>query len=88
MKFSNYYKTVIEANGVPNLNLEQHKRLFNIIHIEGQLKRIKDELKHFGYNAVSVSDKERLESKKDKLFNNLTHPASVFSDMLEKSNII
>lgn len=37
MNFSAYYKTVLDTQGIPQLDLDQHRRLFNIIHIEGQL---------------------------------------------------
>ncbi|NRB60307.1 MAG: hypothetical protein HRU50_10285 [Winogradskyella sp.] len=85
MEFSKYYRTVLEVNGVPNLSTEQHKRLFNIIHIEGQLKRIEEELSQFGYNSATFKAKEKLESKKSELYHGLSHPASVFGDMLDRS---
>ncbi len=44
MEFSKYYKTILDSTGIPDLNLEQHKRLFNIIHYEGQLERMRKEL--------------------------------------------
>ena len=84
MEFSNYYKTILDSSGVPKLNLEQHRRLFNIIHLEGQLLRIQQELKQFGHNAVTTSYKNEVLKKLEKLYGH-AHPASVFSEMLDKS---
>jgi hypothetical protein len=85
MEFSKYYKQILDTTGIPKLSLEQHKRLFNIIHFEGQLERIKHELNQFGHNTVTVHNKEKILSKLNQLYNAHTHPASVFSEMLAKS---
>ena len=44
MEFTTYYSKIINIQGQqPNLNFEQHKRLFNIVALEMRL----DELKRF-----------------------------------------
>jgi hypothetical protein len=42
MVFSNYYKGVLSSQGVPHLNVEQHRRLLNILALEQELKTITD----------------------------------------------
>ncbi len=85
MEFSKYYKTILDSTGIPDLNLEQHKRLFNIIHYEGQLERMRKELIQFGYNTITIHYRDEILDKINNLFNGHTHPASVFSEMLTKS---
>jgi len=85
MEFSNYYKSIIDTTGIPELNLEQHKRLFNIIHYEGQLERMRKELIQFGYNSITIHYRDEILEKINILFNGNTHPASVFSEMLTAS---
>lgn len=86
MKFTNYYKEVLDTNGVPPLNLKEHRRLFNIIFLEGQLTRIDEELEQFGYNAISVAKKDKIIIRLDSLYGGHKHPASVFSEMIANSN--
>lgn len=85
MEFSKYYKTILETSGVPLLSLDQHKRLFNIIHYEGQLARMQHELKQFGQNTITYHYRDKILEKIQKLYNGHTHPATVFSEMLTKS---
>ncbi len=85
MEFSKYYKGILNTTGIPKLNLEQHKRLFNIVHYEGQLERMRNELIQFGHNTITIHYRDKILKKLNKLNNGLTHPASVFSEMLEKS---
>ena len=40
MRFIRYYSKLLDAQGMPHLNVEQHKRLFNIITIESRLDEI------------------------------------------------
>ena len=87
MEFSKYYKTILDSTGIPDLNLEQHKRLFNIIHYEGQLERMRKELIQFGHNTITIHYRGEILEKINNLFNGHTHPASVFSEMLTKSKV-
>jgi len=69
---------------MPNLNLEQHKRLFNIIRYEWQLERMRKELIQFVYNTITIHYRDDILEKISNLFNEHTHPANVFSEMLIK----
>ncbi len=44
MRFTRYYSKLLEAQGMPHVNIEQHKRLFNIISLESRLDEV-DKLK-------------------------------------------
>ncbi len=84
MIFCEYYSTYINTNGVPILSIEQHKRLFNIVYLEGRLIQIKKDLELFGDNTITRTHYGDTISKLKKLYID-THPASVLSDMIYKS---
>jgi hypothetical protein len=87
MEFSKYYKGILDTTGIPEFNLEQHKRLFNIIHYEGQLERMRKELIQFGHNSITIHFRDEILKKVNTLYNGHTHPASVLSEMLDKSKV-
>ena len=63
---------------MPNINLEQHKRLFNIIRYEWQLERMRKELIQFVNNTITIHYRDDILEKTNNLFNEHTHPANVF----------
>ena len=69
---------------MPNLSLEQHKRLFNIVFLEGHLIQIKKDLELFGDNAITRSHHDDTILKLKKLYSD-THPATILGDMIYKS---
>ena len=87
MLFSNYYKGVLSSQGVPHLNVEQHRRLLNILALEQQLKTITD-LKE---KIKSSDDLYKLYVKGNRLEKQLkdlyktTSPKEILFDMIEKS---
>ena len=87
MVFSNYYRGVLSTQGVPHLNVEQHRRLLNILALEQELKTIAD-LKE---KIKSSDDLYKLYVKGNKLENQLkdlyktTSPKEILFDMIEKS---
>ena len=87
MVFSNYYKGVLSSQGVPHLNVEQHRRLLNILAIEIELKII-DDLKErikSSYDLYKLYVKgNRLEKQLKYLYKN-TSPKEILFDMMEKS---
>lgn len=84
MNFCEYYSTYIDTNGLPNLNLEQHKRLFNIVFLEGNLNQIKKDLELYGNNAITRSHYDDTILKLKILYID-THPATILGDMIGKS---
>jgi len=87
MQFTRYYSRLIKANGVPNLDVEQHCRLMNIISLEGQLnalEKLKKGLSNSdGYHAYDVKiHKVNLQIKKLTLGK---YPKDVVHDMVFKS---
>ena len=88
MLFSNYYKGVLSSQGVPHLNVEQHRRLLNILALEQELKTITD-LKE---KIKSSDDLYKLYVKGNRLAKQLkdlyktTSPKEILLDMIEKSS--
>ena len=88
MLFSNYYKGVLSSQGVPHLNVEQHRRLLNILALEQELKTIAD-LKE---KIKSSDDLYKLYVKGNRIENQLkdlyktTTPKEILFDMIEKSS--
>ena len=88
MVFSNYYKGVLSSQGVPHLNVEQHRRLLNILALEIELKIIND-LKE---KIKSSDDLYKLYVKGNRLEKQLkdlyktTSPKEILFDMIEKSS--
>jgi hypothetical protein len=87
MVFSNYYKGVLSSQGVPHLNVEEHRRLLNILALEIELKIIND-LKE---KIKSSDDLYKLYVKGNRLEKQLkdlyktTSPKEILMDMIEKS---
>ena len=87
MVFSNYYKSVLSTQGVPHLNVEEHRRLLNILALEIELKIIND-LKE---KIKSSDDLYKLYVKGNRLEKQLkdlyktTSPKEILMDMIEKS---
>ena len=87
MVFSNYYKVVLSSQGVPHLNVEQHRRLLNILAIEIELKIIDD----LNERIKSSDDLYKLYVKGNRLEKQLkelyktTSPKEILMDMIEKS---
>ena len=87
MLFSNYYKGVLSSQGVPHLNVEQHRRLLNILALEQELKTITD-LKE---KIKSSDDLYKLYVKGNRLERQLkdlyktSSPKEILMDMIEKS---
>ena len=87
MLFSNYYKGILSTQGVPHLNVEQHRRLLNILALEQELKTITD-LKE---KIKSSDDLYKLYVKGNRLEQQLkdlyktTSPKEILMDMIEKS---
>lgn len=40
MKFTNYFSVIIKNNGVPQINVNEYRRLFNIISLENRLDEL------------------------------------------------
>jgi len=80
MVFSNYYKGVLSSQGVPHLNVEQHRRLLNILALEQELKE----------KIKSSDDLYKLYVKGNRLENQLkdlyktSSPKEILMDMIEK----
>ena len=88
MVFSNYYKGVLSSQGVPHLNVEQHKRLLNILALEQELKTItglKEKIKSSDDLYKLYVKGNRLE-KQLKDFYKTTTPKEILFDMIEKSS--
>ena len=87
MVFSNYYKGVLSAQGVPHLNVEQHRRLLNILALKIELKIINDLKK----KIKSSDDLYKLYVKGNRLEKQLkdlyktTSPKEILMDSIEKS---
>ena len=87
MLFSKYYKGILSTQGVPHLNVEQHRRLLNILALEQELKTILD-LKE---KIKSSDDLYKLYLKGNRIENQLkdlyktTSPKEILFDMIEKS---
>ena len=54
MEFRKYYKDILDTTGIPEPNLEQHKRSFNITHYKRQLERMRKSLIQFLCNSISI----------------------------------
>jgi len=87
MLFSNYYKGILSTQGVPHLNVEQHRRLLNILALEQELRTIAD-LKE---KIKSSDDLYKLYVKGNRLEKQLkdlyktSSPKEILMDMIEKS---
>ncbi|MGS2726530.1 hypothetical protein ACU8DI_07960 [Psychroserpens sp. BH13MA-6] len=86
MEYTNYYSELLKTQGQPHLNLDEHKRLFNIITLESridEMERIKD--------GLSAEYKRGLYMKVEgykKQINKLTRglqPSSLMLYMIEHS---
>ncbi|MBT8259043.1 MAG: hypothetical protein KJO49_11260 [Bacteroidia bacterium] len=58
MRFTRYYSKLIRTQGVPQLSVDQHARLMNIISLEGRLaelesikKSLQDSNQHYQYDV-------------------------------------
>jgi hypothetical protein len=40
MRFTRYYSKLLDAQGMPNISIEQHKRLFNIVTLESRIDEV------------------------------------------------
>ena len=40
MRFIRYYSKLLDAQGIPHISLEQHKRLFNIVTLESRINEL------------------------------------------------
>ena len=87
MVFSNYYKGVLSSQGVPHLNVEEHRRLLNILALEIELNIINDlkEKIKSSDNLYNLYVKgNRLEKQLKDLYKT-TSPKEILMDMIEKS---
>ena len=41
MRFTRYYSKLLDDQGMPNINKEQHKRLFTIVTLESSIDQVK-----------------------------------------------
>ena len=88
MPFTTYYSKVLLTKGLPQLSLDQHKRLFNIISLESRL----DELSRMKTSMVPNEQlkahyyrTEFLNKQLEELTFN-TSPEDLMEDMLRKSD--
>jgi hypothetical protein len=87
MLFSNYYKGILSTQGVPHLNVEQHRRLLNILALEIELKTItglKEKIKNSDHLYKLYVKGNRLEKQLKDLYKT-TSPKEILIDMIEKS---
>ena len=87
MVFSNYYKRVLSSQVVPHLNVEEHRRLLNILALEIELNIINDlkEKIKSSDNLYKLYVKgNRLEQQLKDLYKT-TSPKEILMDMIEKS---
>ena len=88
MVFSNYYKGVLSSQGVPHLNVEQHRRLLNILALEIELKIIndlKEKIKSSDHLYKLYVKGNRLEKQLKDLYKT-SSPKEILFDMIEKSS--
>ncbi|HEY5688163.1 MAG TPA: hypothetical protein VIS27_07650 [Yeosuana sp.] len=88
MFFSNYYKGILSAQGVPHLNVEQHRRLLNILALEIELKIIndlKEKIKSSDHLYKLYVKGNRLEKQLKDLYKT-SSPKEILFDMIEKSS--
>ena len=89
MQFTRYYSRLIKAQGVPQLDTDQHCRLMNIIFLEGRLtalESLKKDLKNttdhhkfdFKIHKVSLQIKALTEDQ---------FPKDIMQNMIFKSNV-
>ena len=87
MRFTKYYSGVIKSNGVPNLSIEQHCRLMNIISLEGQLNAIEQPKKSHkrtdGYHIYDIKIHRIQQKLKGQTLDQ--YPKDVLSDMVYRS---
>ena len=87
MLFSNYYKGVLASQGVPHLNVEQHRRMLNILALEQELKTItdlKEKIKSSDDIYKLCVKGNRLERQLKDLYKT-SSPKEILMDMIEKS---
>ena len=87
MLFSNYYKGVLSTQGVPHLNVEQHRRLLNILALEIEvtiINALKEKIKSSDDLYKLYVKGNRLEKQLKELYSNTT-PKEILHDMIEKS---
>lgn len=87
MVFSNYYKGILSSQGVPHLNVEQHRRLLNILALEQELntiKGLKEKIKDSDDLYKLYLKGNRLEKQLKDLYK-ATTPKEILFDMIEKS---
>jgi hypothetical protein len=88
MVFSKYYKGILSTQGVPHLNVEQHRRLLNILALEIELKTItdlKEKIKSSDGLYKLYLKGNRLEKQLKELYKT-TSPKEILMDMIEKSS--
>lgn len=54
MTYTNYYSTIIKAQGMPHISVAQHQKIMNIVHLEGALSHLV-KLKCDGQSQVNKS---------------------------------
>ena len=86
MKFTQYYAQILVETGQPHLDLDQHRRLFNIISLENRIDEL-DKMQCLLNEDKRREHFERSESLKKKLRQLTNHsvPHLVFAEMFEKS---
>lgn len=57
MKFTSYYSSLIKAQGIPHLSVDEHARLMNVIFIEGAMHHL-SKIKADGDSKVNIGKKE------------------------------
>lgn len=90
MHFTRYYSGLIKAHGLPQLDVEQHCRLMNIISLEGrlsELEQLKKDLKDSnGYHKFDIRI-HKVQFQIKKLTEN-KFPKDVMQNLVYKSDII
>lgn len=88
MNFTDYYSRILAIQGQqPNLNFEQHKKMFNIISLEMRLEEIKNiesKLTDPGLQRIVMTRQQAIRSQLEKL-TQLDHAASLLGKMIEAS---
>lgn len=87
MRFTRYYSKLLDAQGMPHISVEQHKRLFNIVTLESrinELERLKDNEKDKGLIYNIELRLLRLKDQLQTLTNN-QNPKDILTNMLLQS---
>jgi hypothetical protein len=67
MQFIKYYSKLLDAQGMPHISIEQHKRLFNIVTIESRIDEVTRLKENERDNDLKYKYETRLFRLKDQL---------------------